>query len=235
MADGGETKAIDIKVGDWFYDTKKQLNIEVTTLYPNNEVILQSIDYNKNGAKNTFSMPLHILKSKVKGGSYFKIPKSNIKKADGGYMADGGLVVKSDEDLREIAKYMAKAVKKNADLKDLVYYFEQENNYDYKYRVKIWDEMNVWEMKKTEENIYKVLKAIVEANEGGKMEKGGYYAKGGLTEHGLKVGDTIVDNMFWDKSVKVLNSKTGYAVVHLETGERKEMKAMGGEMHRTQE
>jgi hypothetical protein len=65
--------------------------------------------------------------------------------------------------------------------------------------------------------------------------KGGYMAKGGLTEHGLKVGDTIVDNMFWDKSVKVLNSKTGYAVVHLETGERKEMKAMGGEMHRTQD
>lgn len=162
-------------------------------------------------------------------------PKKYPKLEKGGYMADGGLVVKSDEDLREIAKYMAKAVKKNADLKDLVYYFEQENNYDYKYRVKIWDEMNVWEMKKTEENIYKVLKAIVEANEGGKMEKGGYYAKGGLTEHGLKVGDTIVDDMFWDKSVKVLNSKTGYAVVKIETGERKEMKAMGGEMHRTQE
>jgi hypothetical protein len=71
---------------------------------------------------------------------------------------------------------MAKAVKKNADLKDLVYYFEQENNYDYKYRVKIWDEMNVWEMKKTEETIYKVLKAIVEANEGG------YMADGGVTE-----------------------------------------------------
>ena len=93
--------------------------------------------------------------------------------------ADGGLVVKSDEDLREIAKYMAKAVKKRWDLKDLVYYFEQENNYDYKYRVKIWDEMNVWEMKKTEENIYKVLKAIVEANEqGGVMADGGSVAKG---------------------------------------------------------
>ena len=68
-----------------------------------------------------------------------------------------------------------------------------------------------------------------------KLAKGGYFAKGGLTEHGLKVGDTIVDDMFWDKSVKVLNSKTGYAVVKIETGERKEMKAMGGEMHRTQE
>jgi len=101
------------------------------------------------------------------------------KMADGGMMAEGGLVVKSDEDLREIANYMAKAVKKRWDLKDLVYYFEQENNYDYKYRVKIWDEMNVYEMKKTEENIYKVLKAIVEANKGGKMADGGMMAKGG--------------------------------------------------------
>ena len=68
-----------------------------------------------------------------------------------------------------------------------------------------------------------------------KLEKGGYMAKGGAMEHGLKRGDTIIDDMSWDKSVKVLNNKTGYAVVHLETGERKEMKAMGGEMHRTQE
>jgi hypothetical protein len=67
------------------------------------------------------------------------------------------------------------------------------------------------------------------------LAKGGYYAKGGAMEHGLKRGDTIIDDMFFDKSVKVLNNKTGYAVVHLETGERKEMKAMGGEMHRTQE
>jgi hypothetical protein len=66
-------------------------------------------------------------------------------------------------------------------------------------------------------------------------EKGGYFAKGGAMEHGLKRGDTIIDDMFFDNSVKVLNNKTGYAVVHLETGERKEMKAMGGEMHRTQE
>lgn len=407
-------------------------------------------------------------------------PKRYPKLEKGGYMADGGFLrvtkENQDETLHEIAKYMVKSVKKNADLKDLVFYFEKDNDYDYKYRVKIWDEMNVYEMKKTEENIYKVLKAIVEANEGGKMakggklkiggddfsfllelsdnelserldlvrkqqkingeqyfaalnkkestqkiedsgeklanqeraiiearlmkydkrhkmedggymakggmvdyskdgyvkairgvdgklvkevviegveykynpiyktynsikgnellhkskyEKGGYmakggslkdnfsdkieegdivwdernknygvvlntydyqygeirldsdgnqpieylhklgsegdkgtkaklqdaliaykslrlkwpeykyekvnYAKGGLTEHGLKVGDTIVDDMFWDKSVKVLNSKTGYAVVKIETGERKEMKAMGGEMHRTQE
>jgi hypothetical protein len=68
-----------------------------------------------------------------------------------------------------------------------------------------------------------------------KMAKGGYFAKGGAMEHGLKRGDTIIDDMSWDNSVKVLNNKTGYAVVHLETGERKEMKAMGGEIHRTQD
>jgi hypothetical protein len=98
---GGETEVGEIKVGDWFYDTKKQLNVEVTTLYPNNEVILQSIDYNKNGAKNTFSIPLHILKSKLKGGNYFKIPKSNMKKADGGYIAKGGTF---DSKVNAIAK-----------------------------------------------------------------------------------------------------------------------------------
>jgi hypothetical protein len=88
--------------------------------------------------------------------------------------ADGGLVVKSDEDLHEIAKYMAKMVKKHRwDFKDLVYYFEKDNNYDYNYRTKIWDEMNVYEMKKSEENIYKVLKAIKDANESGKMAEGG--------------------------------------------------------------
>jgi hypothetical protein len=76
---------------------------------------------------------------------------------------------------------------------------------------------------------------ISKFEKGGYMAKGGYYAKGGAMEHGLKRGDTIIDDMSWDNSVKVLNNKTGYAVVHLETGERKEMKAMGGEMHRTQE
>lgn len=94
-----------------------------------------------------------------------KLDAEDFKMLRGEKMTDGGLVVNSDEDLREIAKYMATMIKKKRwDFKDLVYYFEKENNYDYKYRVKIWDEMNVYEMKKTEENIYKVLKAIVEAN-----------------------------------------------------------------------
>jgi hypothetical protein len=54
-------------------------------------------------------------------------------------------------------------------------------------------------------------------------------AEGGMTEHGLKIGDTIVDNIFWDDSIKVLNNKTGYAVVDLENGERKDEMEKGGE------
>ena len=84
-------------------------------------------------------------------------------------------------------------------------------------------------------SLHSYLAELKEEQGGSKMAKGGYYAKGGAMEHGLKRGDTIIDDMSWDNSVKVLNNKTGYAVVHLETGERKEMKAMGGEMHRTQE
>jgi hypothetical protein len=96
-------------------------------------------------------------------------------------------------------------------------------------------QMNVGKDEPALDYAIKVIDMLLDGELVPAIEKGGYMAKGGLTEHGLKVGDTIVDNMFWDKSVKVLNSKTGYAVVHLETGERKEMKAMGGEMHRTQE
>jgi hypothetical protein len=55
-------------------------------------------------------------------------------------------------------------------------------------------------------------------------------AEGGMTEHGLKIGDTIVDNIFWDDSIKVLNNKTGYAVVDLEHGKRKDEMAKGGYM-----
>jgi hypothetical protein len=87
--------------------------------------------------------------------------------------ADGGLVVKNDSDLQEVAKYMTNAVKKHRwDLKDLIHYFEQENNFDYQKRVEIWEDMNGYEMPKTYNNIYEMLKRISEAN-GQKYEGGG--------------------------------------------------------------
>ena len=88
-------------------------------------------------------------------------------------LADGGLVISNDTDLEEVAKYMTTAVKKHKwDLKDLIYYFEKDNNFDYKYRVKIWDEMDGYEMPKTYVNIHEMLRRIVEANEV-KMADGG--------------------------------------------------------------
>lgn len=54
------------------------------------------------------------------------------------------------------------------------------------------------------------------------LKKGGYMAKGGATEHGLKRGDTIWADQFWENTVIVDNPETGRAVVNLETGKRKE-------------
>jgi hypothetical protein len=82
------------------------------------------------------------------------------------------LKIDKPEDLEEIAKYMTEAVKKTPskkhdrfwDLKDLICYFENDNGFDYKVRVKIWEEMNGYEMKKSYDNILKMLKEIVDAN-----------------------------------------------------------------------
>jgi hypothetical protein len=82
------------------------------------------------------------------------------------------LKIDKPEDLEEIAKYMTEAVKKTPskkhdrfwDLKDLIHYFEKDNGFDYKVRVKIWEEMNGYEMKKSYDNILKMLKEIVDAN-----------------------------------------------------------------------
>ena len=144
--------------------------------------------------------------------------------AKGGYYTEGGSIEKQNNDM---LKSTIVEMKHHVDeLKSVV-----SNN----------TEVEPWVIAKAE-RASTDLSDITHYLEGEKQKglempfaKGGYMAKGGLTEHGLKVGDTIVDDMFWDKSVKVLNSKTGYAVVKIETGERKEMKAMGGEMHRTQE
>lgn len=54
-------------------------------------------------------------------------------------------------------------------------------------------------------------------------EGGEYMAKGGAVQHGLKKGDTITDDLFWENSVVVKNDKTGIAQVNLQTGERKEL------------
>ena len=121
----------------------------------------------------------------------FNRSKPKKKKENGGEMySDGGsLKGTSESDLEETAEYMAKAVKKRWDLKDLIYYFEKDNNFDYKVRAKIWDDMNVYEMPKTYNNILKVLKEIVKGNK----ELGvndGKYADGGTVDV-FGIGDLV--------------------------------------------
>lgn len=82
------------------------------------------------------------------------------------------LIITEPNNLEAIAKYMTEAVKQTPskkhprfwDLKDLVAHFENDNGFDYKVRVKIWDEMKAFEMPKTYKNVLNLLKAITEAN-----------------------------------------------------------------------
>ena len=56
-------------------------------------------------------------------------------------------------------------------------------------------------------------------------------AEGGMVQHGLKIGDKITTDMFWDNQIVVENQKTKKrAQINLETGVRKEEMAMGGEV-----
>jgi DNA repair protein RadC len=51
----------------------------------------------------------------------------------------------------------------------------------------------------------------------GMMEKGGMMAKGGITEHGLKVGDTIVSEID-ENTIVVENPTTGRRTINISTG-----------------
>lgn len=224
MAKGGET----LMMGDEEVYIKKSsigLEDEVCLFYKKDDSILKCI------SKNQFD-------------KFIEQGKLVPKKEQGGYMADGG-----ETGNLEIIDFYVNEYPKD----DIVFEINPKATFNglyevlnkkgdaYKYigvadslvRERVFQKLA--EIKGVKYDVIYDMWMDSDYAKGGYMAKGGYFAKGGLTEHGLKVGDTIVDDMFWDKSVKVLNSKTGYAVVKIETGERKEMKAMGGEMHRTQE
>jgi hypothetical protein len=56
-------------------------------------------------------------------------------------------------------------------------------------------------------------------------------AKGGMMEHGLRIGDKITTDMFWDNQIVVENQKTHKrAQINLETGQRKDEMADGGKV-----
>jgi hypothetical protein len=58
-------------------------------------------------------------------------------------------------------------------------------------------------------------------------EEGGYMAEGGMEEHGLKIGDTVKSNLFWEDSITVKDKSGSLAKIELDKGKRFEM-ASGG-------
>jgi len=60
----------------------------------------------------------------------------------------------------------------------------------------------------------------------GMMAKGGIFAKGGITEHGLKVGDTIVSEID-ENTIVVENPQTGRRTINISSGQSM---AKGGRM-----
>ena len=187
----------------------------------------------------------------------YRLERSNeFEYAKGGYMADGGRVKgrnnetgetygvvigsvkKSDENIEDgtemnVRKSYSSRINEvklvfdnNGNLYEITDYgYALEGNYPETSRGTV--KTYIANKKETLEILSKkynpaFAKKLIELAKNPKM------AEGGMTEHGLKIGDTIVDNIFWDDSIKVLNNKTGYAVVDLENGERKGEMAKGG-------
>lgn len=154
----------------------------------------------------------------------------------GGYMEDGGFVSKTDEELKAMnddelfayldakAAYMKQYARplssnkaKNYAANATAIQFQKEGTDTISKNLPNFSKINEQATKDYQETIAKRLK--------NKM------AKGGMTEHGLKVGDKIVSDQFWDKNIVVENTKTKKkAIVDLESGKRKESMAMGGKV-----
>lgn len=170
--------------------------------------------------KDGYVKDLDFFVNRLGGIGAEELDKNDIKYEKGGYMAKGG-------EMSRKGNYTGKIITTDSGDVMIGNISGYRGNGEPVYDVHNFSELRKTMLDKKGELANSKIKELI--------KKGGYYAKGGAMEHGLKRGDTIIDDMSWDKSVKVLNNKTGYAVVNLETGERKEMKAMGGEMHRTQE
>lgn len=152
------------------YLAMKSVKVPFRTPSKDEKSVLAAIEKFAINYKKTLKENIDTLKYK-EYVDYDKLLNDEMKNG-GGVGEESNLKITSSEDLEKIAEYMTKAVKKHRwDLKDLIYYFEKDNNFDYKVRVKIWDEMNGYEMPKTHANILKLLQEIVKGNK--EMKNGG--------------------------------------------------------------
>jgi hypothetical protein len=141
--------------------------------------------------------------------------KEGIEFAKGGYMADGGFVAVGEKD-----GYWTIMSKPTT---------EEKANEVIKMGVPRGEVGKVVTLKEAKEH-----KKVIGAEY---LEKGGYFAKGGMVNHGLEIGDLIDSEM--DEFVFVKNKGENF-MVNLNMGTRQKLDdryrfGMGGEMHRTQE
>ena len=151
------------------------------------------------------------------------------------WFADGGFVDKTDEELKglsddELFEYLdAKAAYMKQYAKPLSS-FKAKNYAANSAAVQFKNEgtskldANFPSLSKINEQATKDYQETI-------SKKSDKMAKGGMSEHGLQVGDKIVADEFWEKKIIVENSKTKKrAEVDLEKGKRKEEMAMGGKV-----
>jgi hypothetical protein len=169
------------------------------------------------------------------GGGAYDLRRIGQKGKNEDDYADGGFVDKTDEELKDLsddelfeyldakAAYMKQYAKplssfkaKNYAANSAAVQFQNEGTSKLDANFPSLSKINEQATKDYQETISK------------KSDK---MAKGGMSEHGLKVGDKIVADEFWDKKIIVENSKTKKrAEVDLEKGKRKEEMAMGGKV-----
>jgi hypothetical protein len=175
------------------------------------------------------------LRKKVGELSNSKIKELLKSKADGGMMAKGGMV--------SLSKYY-KTLPSKQDLVGLRVY--DENNDEFVYIKSVEDGIFAGKNANDEYGHYYDMSVLSIKNDGRYMADGGMMAKGGITEHGLKIGDKIIDFGENGKMLYITNDNKMFSV-NIERGARVALNkdggmmaeggkmAHGGEMHRTQE
>jgi hypothetical protein len=163
------------------------------------------------------------------------LDENDIEYSDGGMMAKGGMV--------SLSKYY-KTLPSKQDLVGLRAY--DENNDEFVYIKSVEDGIFAGKNANDEYGHYYDMSVLSIKNDGRYMADGGMMAKGGITEHGLKIGDKIIDFGENGKMLYITNDNKMFSV-NIERGARVALNkdggmmaeggkmAHGGEMHRTQE
>jgi len=133
---------------------------------------------------------------------------------DGGMMDDGGMMAKGGG-VYSLDYFKNKLEELDPDGNTIVEYDEEKNEW-------YWEDYKNDVYKDGFESEYDAYDNLL-GHLDSSYAKGGYMAKGGVVEHGLRKGDKIVSEMY--NIAGVINEDSGEAaLVDIETGKREEIK-----------